>query len=516
MKSNFQKTKSKISSRPQGIVHLVGAGPGDPGLLTLRAKELIEAADVIVLDALVDPSIVAMVPSTTQIIDAGKRSRKHTLSQSQTNRLLVKLGKQGKRVVRLKGGDPFILARGGEEAEVLARADVPFEIVPGVTSALAVPAYAGIPVTHRDFSSSFAVVTGHFREDGPAAPLDWNALSKMETLIVLMGFSNLKSIVKRLSALGKPQNTAVAVIQWGTTTKHRSVTGTLSTIVARVIKARLAAPSVIVIGEVARLSSKLSWFENRPLLGKTVLVTRARKQSSRLTLLLKDQGARVLELPMIEFAPPTYPHLMDEAIGHLDSYDYLVFTSANGVESFVNRLTDLKIPRLILSAQKIAAIGPATQRALRERGIPCHLLPAQFDSKGLVKLLSKENLKNKRILLPRAEVAPDLFERSLRRRGAIVTVVPAYKTVRPVLDGNAIRDALQKGAIDIITFTSSSTVTHFLEWRRAMGIKSLPKNMKIVCIGPVTAQTAKSLGLKVHRAAKESTLEGLMVELLKA
>jgi uroporphyrinogen III methyltransferase/synthase len=493
----------------KGIVYLVGAGPGDPGLLTRKGLDCLARADVVIYDHLINPSLLDAAPPAAERIYAGKEAAKHALKQEEVNRLLVTKAKEGKYVVRLKGGDPFVLGRGGEEAEALQRAGIPFEIVPGVTSAVAVPAYAGIPVTHRGTASSFAVITGHEDPRKAASSLDWEKLAQGgDTLVFLMGLKNLPLIVSELKKHGRSADTPAAVIQDGTLPGQKTVAGTLKNIVAKVKKQLLAPPAVIVVGEVVSLRDRLAWFDSRPLSGRRVLVTRARRQASALSKLLSERGAQPVELPAIAIKSIDDNKKLDRAISRLGQYQWLLFTSVNGVESFFNRLRDRGRDARALGDLKIGAIGPATADALRERGITTDYVPTVYTSEGIITGFKRMKISGRRLLLPRANIDDKELVEGLKGLGFRVDEVAVYRTVPPAAEIAAAKKLLRGGGIDIVTFTSSSTVTNLLAafGQDLSGLKSV----KVACIGPKTAATATKAELKVDIIAKESTVPGLV------
>jgi uroporphyrinogen III methyltransferase/synthase len=478
-------------------VHLVGAGPGDPGLLTVRGAEILAQADVVVYDRLSVSSLLDLAPAHAERINVGKAPGHPTMPQEDINALLVERGKAGAVVVRLKGGDPFVFARGGEEAEALAAAGVAFEIVPGISSAIAVPAYAGIPVTMRHSSELFTVITGHEDPD-KGGELDWESVARLGgTIVVLMGIGRLPKIVDRLLAGGLDPATPVAVVRWGTRPEQHTVRATLGTIVGH--RDELASPSVIVVGRVA--AKELSWFESRPLFGRTVVVTRAREQASTLVGRLRAEGAEAVEVPVIRIAEPDdHGAARREAARALRdaTYSWLVLTSANGVERLFTELRDARD----LGGTRVAAIGPGTARALADRGIVADLVPERFVAESLLEALPGPGADGGRILLARAAVARDVLPDGLRAAGWQVDVVDAYRTV--VADvSEAQREAV--GRAHAVTFTSSSTVDRFLD---ALGPGAVPPI--VACIGPVTAATARARGLHVDVEAGVHTIDGLV------
>lgn len=493
-----------------GKVYLVGAGPGDPGLITVKGKECIEKADVIVYDYLASPTLLRHANTSAEMIYVGKKGGDHTLSQDGINALLVEKAKAGATVARLKGGDPFIFGRGGEEAEVLIEAGIPFEIVPGVTSAIAAPAYAGIPLTHRKFTSTVAFITGHEDPTKDSTGIDWSALAKgVGTLVFLMGVKNLPNIVGRLVENGRSPDTPVALVRWGTTTKQKTVSGTLANITRRVEEAKLKAPAIIVVGDVVRLREEMMWFENRPLFGRKIVVTRAREQASNLVEQLQSLGAEVLECPTIKIVDPETCAPLDEALSKLDSYHWVVFTSVNGVKYFFGRLFEKGLDARALGGSKIAAIGPVTAKTLMRYGLKTDILPKNYRAESVVEAFANEDVSGKHVLLPRAEEARPVLPVELEKMGAKVDEITVYRTVQD--RGNAeslIRD-LKSGNIDMVTFTSSSTVKNFKALIPDREFSTLLSGVEIACIGPITADTAMQLGFQVGVTAEEYTIPGL-------
>ncbi len=494
-----------------GKVYLVGAGPGDPKLLTLRGKECLEQADVVLYDYLANPILLEHARPEAERIYVGRRGRGEYGDQQEINRLMIEHARAGRVVVRLKGGDPFVFGRGGEEAEAVAEAGLPFEVVPGVTAALAAPAYAGIPVTHRTLASSVAFVTGHEDPLKPSPTVEWDRLaSTTGTVVFLMGMKNLPSIVAHLTASGRPVSTPVALIRWGTRAEQQTIIGTLADIVKKAEAVRLEPPTVIVVGEVVRLREKLNWFESRPLFGTTVLVTRPREQAGEFADLLTAYGAHVIAFPTIAIIPPADWGPLDRALADLAGYDWIVFTSVNGVRFFFERLRALGRDVRAVGHARFCAIGPRTAEALASRGFRADLIPAEYQAEGILEAFKKENLKGARVLLPRAEVARDLLPDELRGRGATVTVVVAYRTIRPETDAESIKAQLQRGAIGVVTFTSSSSVRNYVElFADQHDACALTANAVVACIGPITAETAESFGFKVRVRAKENTIPAL-------
>lgn len=480
------------------MVYLVGAGAGDFGLLTLKARDVLQAADVVIYDRLADDAILSLCSAAKKIY-VGKEAGKHTLKQSEINQLLVEEARQNKIVVRLKGGDPFVFGRGGEEALYLRENNLPFEIIPGVTSAIAVPAYAGIPVTHRGIATSFAVVTGHEDPTKPESTINWGKISTaVDTLIFLMGVANLPQIVDKLISNGRSPLTPAALIRWGTKPAQEVIVTTL----AEVPNVKIKPPAIFVVGEVVKLREQLKWFETRPLFGKRILVTRARAQASKLSKALQDLGADVIECPTIKIVAPSDNYTAaDVAIKNLRDYYWTVFTSANGVEEFFKRL---RIHGLdARSLNRVAAIGSATAQRLLSFGIIADVVPKDFVAESLAESL-REFVAGKKVLLARAEVARDVLPDALKSFGAQVEVVPVYKTV------NEPSAQIDFDAIDLVTFTSSSTVKNFIA---AHGVDCL-KKIPTAAIGTITSQTLEGFDVTPAVVAEVFTIEGL-VEAIK-
>ena len=495
-----------------GKVFLVGAGPGDPRLLTVGAMNCLRKADVVVYDHLADESILSYVPPTAERIYVGKQSRKHTMQQEDINVLLADKADEGKTVVRLKGGDPFVFGRGGEEALVLLARGIPFEVLPGVTSAISVPAYAGIPVTHRGVAVSFAVITGHEDPTKSESHVQWKHLATgVDTLIFLMGVANLPVITKNLIAYGRPADTPAAIIRWGTRPNQETYVTTLGEAAAMAERDGIRPPAIFIVGEVVNLRDQLRWFDRadiRPLHGKNILVTRARAQASDLTEKLTALGASCIEAPVIRLAPPADNYAaLDRAIGELHTYHWLIFTSVNGAEHFFSRLHTAGKDSRALGYAKIAAIGSATAKALCSFGIHADIVPEEFRAEALIDALAPILPPRARILLARAQEARDVLPESLRSHGAAVDVIPAYETVPEREGGEELAEQLMRGEIDFVTVTSSSTVKNLV---RQLGNITPLQHTKIACIGPVTAETARSFALEPDIIAENYTIDGLV------
>lgn len=502
----------------KGIVYLIGAGPGDYRLLSLKAKDCLAAADVIVYDRLADQRILGCGRKDAEYIYVGKASNNHAMPQYKINQLLVDLAKEGKTVTRLKGGDPFVFGRGGEEALLLKENDIPFEIVPGITSAISVPAYAGIPVTHRGIAASFAVVTGHEDPAKENSDIHWDKLATAtDTVVFLMGVANIPKITEKLIEFGRNPKTPVAIIRWGTRPQQQVWTTTLDDAPAMAIREGIKAPSIFLVGEVVKLREQLCWFdnkENKPMFGKRVLVTRARAQASKLTVSLEELGADVWELPAIAIQSPTDNYAeLDTEIENIKTYDWLIFTSTNGVEHFFSRLEMAKKDVRFLANAKICAIGSATASRLKEYGVIADVVPEKYQAEGVLEALEGKIQQGEKVLIPRAKEAREVLPESLKEAGVDVKVVTAYETVRAKVDPEPVKQALSAGDIDIVTFTSSSTVKNLLE---LLGdSKDLLKKVKLAAIGPITADTLKENGLEPAIVAEEYTIAGLVEAILK-
>lgn len=499
----------------KGKVYLVGAGPGDPGLITVKGRECIEFSDVVIYDYLASPTLLKYTPKNTEVIYVGKKGGDHTLSQDGINALIVEKAKNGLTVTRLKGGDPFIFGRGGEEAEELIKAGIPFEIVPGVTSAIAAPAYAGIPLTHRKFTSTVAFVTGHENPEKKESSIDWESLAKgIGTIVFLMGVKNLPHITRQLIENGKPSDTPVALVRWGTTPGQATVTGTLDTIVERVKAAGLTSPSIIIVGDVVKLREKMKWFENRPLMGKKIVVTRAREQASDLVKRLSELGAECLECPTIKVVPPDDLKPLDAAIENISSFDWLVFTSVNGVNFFFERLFEKNRDSRDLN-MRTACIGPVTAKKLFDFGINTDILPESYRAESVVDAFKAEDIKGKKILLPRAAEARPVLPVELRKMGAHVDEVTAYRTNEVHENADVLLQRLEEKTIDLVTFTSSSTVKNFKALIPPEKFDHMMKGVIVASIGPITTDTARDFGFDVRISAKSFTIPGLCEAILK-
>lgn len=492
----------------KGKVFLVGAGPGDPGLITVKGLQCVEAAEVVVYDRLVDRRILGRAAPHAEMIDVGKVPGSGGSKQADINSLLVQKANQGSQVVRLKGGDSFVFGRGGEEADTLQQEGIAFEVVPGVTSAVAAPAYAGIPLTHRGLASSFTVVTGTEMPGKDVSSVDWEALAKQPgTLVVLMGWENLPAIVEGLLRYGKEPETPIALVRWGTEPYQETVVGTLSDIVDRAADSGLRPPVVAVIGQVVQLRDRLRWFDNQPLFGKRILVTRTRSQAGVLSKLLAQRGAQAIELPTIEIGPIDDYRELDDALRNLGGYEWVVFSSTNAVQAVFDRLQVIGLDARAFHGARVAAIGSTTADRLAERGIAADFVPDQLVSEAMVDGLRRRGLESGRVLLPNADIARKALATGLSELGAIVDEVAVYRTSPADGVEARLQDVIADG-FDVATFTSSSTATNLV--RLLDGSVDRLSEATIACIGPITATTARELGLKVDIIASEHTISGLV------
>ncbi len=491
-----------------GVVYLVGAGPGDPGLLTARALELIATADVILHDRLVPPGALDGARADAELVYGGKQPGDASQSQRDIEELMVARARSGRSVVRLKGGDPFVFGRGGEEAEALADAGIPFEVVPGVTAAVGAAAYAGIPLTHRDDASAVAFVTGHEDADKPDSALDWEALARFPgTLVLYMGVKRLGEIAERLISAGRDPDEPAATLERGTLPGQRTVAASLRDLPSEAERAGLRPPAVTVIGPVAARREAIAWLERRPLHGLRIVVTRARAQASGLAKTLRDLGADVVELPAIRIVPRIDSAEARRAVDEIHSYALICLTSANGVELLFEALAAAGRDARALANATIAAIGPGTARALRERGVIPDVVPERSVVEALVEALAEVEVANRPVLVARAAEARDVLPDALREREAEVDVVALYETVAEDPDPEAVAAARDA---DYLTFTSSSTVRNFVA---AVG-EDLPRDARVVSIGPVTSQAARDAGLEVHVEAERHDVDGLVEAVL--
>ena len=497
-----------MTNNIKGKVVLVGAGPGDVGLLTLNGKHWLQKADVVLYDHLVNPEMIRFTKKSAEMIYVGKKEGVASIEQEQINQLLISKAREDKIVVRLKGGDPFIFGRGGEEIQAIQTAGIPFIIVPGVTSVTGVAAYAGIPLTHRHLSSTLSIITGSNEKNQGDIHIDWEKIAaRSGTLVFLMGARKLPKIVEKLIHFGKNPDTPIAVVQWGTTARQKTWIGTLATIVEISAKDKILPPALTIIGEVVSLKSTIEWYEHLPLFGKTIVVTRKGDQANSMIDRLHELGAEPFFFPVIETIAPDDWAPLDNALKNLSQYDGLIFTSVNGVRFFAERLKAVEQDIRELKGIRIYTIGPKTAEAVRDLGIRVDVVPENFVAESLID--SMENIKGQRFLIPRATVAREILPEQLRKMGALVDVAPAYQTVLPTQPVDALEKRLQEGSVDVITFTSSSTVTNFLA---LIGEKLLPeiKKVTIACIGPITSKTARDAGLNVEILPEQYTVSSLM------
>src|SRR5437870_4610159 len=498
-------------SSKSGMVYLVGAGPGDPGLMTVRGLRLLERSDVVVFDYLANPQLLRHCPKA-QTVYVGKQASQHAMSQEEINQLLVNLAREGNRVVRLKGGDPFVFGRGGEECEALAAAGVQFEVVPGITAAIAGPAYAGIPVTHREMNSSFTLVSGHGKEGdyrdpsekALASSIDWGALAKLPCIAFYMGVKALPVICKRLIEHGMDGAMPAACIQWGTTARQRTVVGTVVDLAAKVAEAKLTPPAVTIVGRVVSLRETINWFESRPLFGQTIIVTRTRQQASELSEKLEELGARVIEAPTIELSPPKDWGQVDGALRSMGNYDWVIFTSANGVIHTKERLAEIGLDSRAFGKARIAAVGEATAAAIGgQLNLRVDLCPQAFVAEALgEELMKKNDVRGKRFLLLRADIARAVLREQLEKAGASkVADVAVYESKSVSSLPPAVLEAIKERQVNWVTFTSSSTARNFVKLLGKNYLERL-KGVGIASIGPITTATLKELAIPPTVAAE--------------
>ena len=499
----------KGGKKSEGVAaRLVGAGPGDPGLITVKGMEALASADVVIYDALANNSLLEFAPKKAELIFAGKKKGFKALEQEEINALLIDRARLGKKVVRLKGGDPFVFGRGGEEAEALADAGIPVEIIPGVSSVHSVPAYSGVPLTHRDFNSSFAVATGH-KKPGKRSSLDWAALARMETAVFLMSVDNIGEIAEKLIKNKKPRGTPVMVTARGTTGRQRTVTGKLGDIADKVrAHGGELTPAVIMVGGAVGKRARLNWFEKKPLFGRKITVTRPAGQSADFVNLLQQRGADVFSFPCIETAPPASWKPVDRLADNLRSCDFLTFTSANGVERFFSRLAARGLDARALGGAGTVCIGSKTAEALMRRGVRADIVPGKYTAEGILEELKKSKVRGKTFFIPRADKARDTLPEGLLKMGAKVETAPCYRTRSPKYSKEELAEAeAEVSSSDAVVFTSSSSVTGFLGILKN-GAEILSR-IPVVCIGPVTAQTVRSEGLTPSVVADVHTTAGL-------
>ena len=501
--------------KKSGKVYLVGAGPGDPGLITVRGKSLLERAEVVVYDYLASKKLLKHVPAGAELIYVGKKGGvKHTHTQEEINQILVDNALAGKMVVRLKGGDPFIFGRGGEEVEKLYEAGAPFEVVPGVTSATAAATYAGIPITHRDYTASVSFITGHEDPSKDNSNVDWSKLATgAGTLVIYMGIKNLPIIVANLIKYGRDPKTPVAVVRWASTPEQRSVVGTLETITQVVADADIKPPALIIVGEVVKLRDTIDWYEKRPLFSKKIVVTRTREQASDLVAGLEEFGANCLEYSTIHIKPVDSYAVLDGELERLDEYHWILFTSLNGVKYFFERLYSKGMDARDLKGPDLAVVGKSTADFLLNYGLNADLIPSTFTGEGLAEALLDQGVEGRNILIPRALQGREILPETLRGAGAQVTVAPVYQNCPAEGDKESLRKELENGGIEMITFTSSSTVRNFLAMVDAENqeeLQNILAGIKIAAIGPITAKTITDKGLQVDVQPAVYTIPGLI------
>jgi len=480
-------------------VYLIGAGPGDPSLITVKGRRILETADAVLFDHLAASALVDLAPPHAERIYVGKKKSVHAFTQDEICAMLIERARRGLTVVRLKGGDPFLFGRGGEEAEALADAGVAFEIVPGVTTPLGIAAYSGVPLTHRDHTSAVTFVTGH-----AVAAIDWDRVGLAETLVIFMGLTTFPQIARELMARGRSPETPAMAVRWATRPDQETLAGTLGSLPGLIERSGMKPPATIIVGEVVRLREKLDWYERLPLFGKRIVVTRAKGQADALSSRLEALGACVLEIPTIEIRPAADTAPLDRAIANLSSYDWLIFTSANGVCFFIERLDQSAADLRSLRA-RICAIGPATRAAIEALHLKVDLMGQEYVAESLLAAFAAHDLAGQRVLLPRAAVARDLIPSELARRGASVDVVEAYRTVPPESGPEF------PPGVDAVTFTSSSTVQNFVA---LYGVAAL-RGAKAVSIGPITTRTARALGIEIAAEANPFTIDGLVEAIVR-
>lgn len=498
-----------------GLVYLVGAGPGDPKLITVKGLECIKKADCVVYDRLATPKLLSYAKPDAELIYVGKAPDRHVLNQEEINRVLVEKALLGKTVTRLKGGDPFVFGRGGEEIEVLLEHNISYEVIPGVTAGIAAPAYAGIPVTHRNCNTSVAFITGNEDPTKDYSSIDWAKLAMgIGTKVFYMGMRNLPHICEKLIENDLPETTPVAVIRWGTRPEQKTVIGTLGTIVDEVQRVNLKNPAVIVIGDVVNLRSKMQWIEKKPLFGKRIVITRARNQASVLTEAIENLGGEPWEFPLIAIEEPEDFAYLDQAITNVRSYDWLILTSVNGVEAFFRRLRHLGKDVRELYGINLCAVGPKTREALEVRGLTCEYVPGEYKAEGIIEIFKDLEISGKRFLLPRADIGRKVLPEALEQMGAHVDDVAAYRNVICTDNADQLKQMLVDQSIQLITFTSSSTVNNLLSILEGVNYHELLNDVVLASIGPITSETIRKHGLTVGVEAKEYTIDGL-VEAIK-
>lgn len=491
-----------------GTVYLVGAGPGNPKLITVCGRELLESCNVVIYDSLISKSLLDHAKHALKIYAGKSRQKGKHVDQAKIEKWMIHYAKQGKSVVRLKGGDPFIFGRGGDEALALSEAGISFEIVPGVTAAVGAAAYAGIPMTHRRMASDVTFITAHEDPNKADSRIDWkSAASQKGTLVIYMGVEKLEHVAERLIKLGKSAVTPAAVIQWGTMPQQKTLTGTLGNIAKAAKASRIQSPAMVVIGEVVTLRKQLAWFEEKPLFGKTVVVTRPRRQAGALAELLENQGARVVEIPTVEIGPVRNWKKVDRAIRQISKYTWIIFTSENGVQYFMKRLEKINLDARKLSSVKIAAVGPGTSKKLSEYSLKADFVPKTYSTEGLFQGLKRKKLIRKnRFLLVRTTIATDVLSKSIEKEGGFASELPIYETRKLKLNRAKVKKAVE--AVDYVTFTSASTANNFFSLFSARELKQLKS--RYVSIGPVTSEAIRSFKVPVYKEAKPYTIPALV------
>jgi uroporphyrinogen III methyltransferase/synthase len=499
-----------------GLVYLIGAGPGDPGLITVRGRECIALADVVMYDYLANERLLEYARPGAELIYAGKVGGAHNREQAHINELLVTKARAGKVVARLKGGDPFVFGRGGEECEALVEAGIPFQIVPGVTAGIGAAAYAGIPLTHRDVTTSVAFVTGHEHPAKDSSEIDWERLSLGSgTVVFYMGVKNLPVITRNLIDHGRPADTPVALIRWGTRPEQQILIGTLADIAEQARRANFKAPAITVVGEVVRLRDRLRWFDNRPLFGRSILVTRAADQAGEFSGMLEALGAQVYECPTIQLVPPENSAELDAALAGLAGFAWVVFTSVNAVQHCFTRLAALGLDSRAFGSSRVCAVGPRTAAALAPFGIRPDLVPADYKAEGVVAEFGRLQLAGQRVLFPRADKARELIPQALTAMGATVVAPVAYRNILPDGLPPAALLALEERRVDCVTFTSSSTAENLAALLGENRFLHLLEGVTVAAIGPVTARTCRELGLEVRLEPQEYTLAAMTAEIVR-
>ncbi len=520
----------------KGKVYLVGAGPGDIGLLTVKGLKCLQKAEAVVYDFHFNAQILNYINHDAEFIYAGKRGGHHAMTQDEINQALVNKAKEGKTVCRLKGGDPFVFGRGGEEAEELVKEGIEFEIIPGISSSIAAPAYAGIPLTHRKYSSSFAVVTGNEDITKPESSIDWSKFANgFDTLVFLMGVKNISAITTKLMEHGKSPDTPTAIVRWGTRPDQKTVVSTLKNIADLVKEENIRPPAVMIIGDVVKLRDTLKWYENKPLFGKRILITREYTKDYDP---LEDLGAEIFEFPTIEIVPPESYKELDESIDKVETYNWIIFTSANGFKYFMQRLLDKNRDIRDLKGIKICAIGTKTAEKIKEYGLKVDMVPEEFNAEGLIETFTEEAkkmrgwedeknltsqplnpltsqlLREVKILLPRAEVAREIFPEKVRELGGEIDTPTAYRAIKPEKHGKRLKRFLKEGRISVATFTSAATFNNFMDIIGQDAIEIL-RDVTIAVIGPVTKMAIEKAGLKVSIMPKEATIKAMVDEIIQ-